>query len=371
MLYVFYYGLWPNTAPGNRFLSFLKGFDELGVEATAVLLTSYTGYKIQEQYRHVKVEYLWHDWPFARRILNPLHRPIAMRLFLKQLKPGDVIFCFGVSKYVSKLIGRKGIRVFHENTEIPDVQPLPSAKLQSEYLKACTKMDGLFVISTALKKYFINKGVDADRIHIINMTVDQNRFIGLKKNTSAEKYIAYCGTAINNKDGVNDLIKAFSIVVKKHPDVKLYIIGQSPVAEDKAGNIKLVSDLGLKDNVVFTGVVSAAKMPQLLTDAEALALDRPNNIQAQNGFPTKLGEYLLTENPVVVTKVGDIPLFLKDGESALLAEPGNAEEFALKVCWALENPADAAIVGRRGKEVALKEFNYLTESKKIIDAIFN
>lgn len=371
MLYIFYYGLWPNTAAGNRYLTFLKGFDELGVDATAVLLTSYTGYRIQEQYRHVKVEYLWHDWRFARRIMNPLHRPIAMRRFLTRLKPGDVVFCYGVSKYVSRLVGKKEIRVFHENTESPEVLTLPNARLQADYLESCLKMDGLFVISTALKEYYINKGVDKNKIHIINMTVDYNRFNGLKKNMSVEKYIAYCGTASNNKDGVDELIKAFSIVAKKHIDVKLYIIGQTPSVDDKAGNLKLIDDLGIKEKVVFTGMVNADKMPQLLKDASVLALDRPNNLQAQNGFPTKLGEYLLSENPVVVTKVGDIPLFLKDGESALLAEPGNVVEFASKICWALEKPAEAAVVGSRGKEVALKEFNYLTETRKIINAIYN
>ena len=67
----------------------------------------------------------------------------------------------------------------------------------------------------------------------------------------------------------------------------------------------------MKDSIVFTGIVSAADIPQILKNAAVLALDRPDSLQAQCGFPTKLGEYLLTENPVIVTKVGDIPLFLE------------------------------------------------------------
>lgn len=370
MLYFFYYGLWPNTATGNRFLAFLKGFDELGVDATAVLLTSYTGYRIQEKYSHVKVMYLWHDWPFARRVFNFLHRNIAFKFFLRRLKIGDSVFCYGSPEYLSKFVAKKGVRVFHERTEVPDVEPIANKKKQSDYLKACANLDGLFVISTALKSYFINKGLAADNIHIVNMTVDYNRFEGLKKNASAEKYIAYCGTASNNKDGVDELIKAFSIVAKKHQDVKLYIIGQTPSADDKAGNIKLIDDLGIKEKVVFTGMVSAEKMPQLLKDAAVLALDRPDNPRAQNGFPTKLGEYLLTENPVVVTKVGDIPLFLEDGVSALLAEGRNPKVFSDKLCWALEHPVEASSIGKKGKDVAMQEFNYLSESKKIIDTIY-
>ena len=130
------------------------------------------------------------------------------------------MFCFGSSKYISDLVRLSGVRFFHERTESPEVLPLSTPQLQADYLRACRQLDGLFVISTPLKSFFISQGIILNKIHIINMTVDNNRFLGLKKNTSVEKYIAYCGTASNNKDGVDDLIKAFSIVAKKHTDVK-------------------------------------------------------------------------------------------------------------------------------------------------------
>ena len=156
---------------------------------------------------------------------------------------------------------------------------------------------------------------------------------------------------------------------KLHPDVKLYIIGKTPDKDDVSGNLKLIENLGVKSSVVFTGIVSAAEMPQILKNATVLALDRPDSLQAQCGFPTKLGEYLLTENPVVVTKVGDIPLFLKDGETALLSEERNPQEFSSKLLWALEHPEEAVEIGKAGAQVAMREFNYLNETKKIIKAI--
>ena len=133
--------------------------------------------------------------------------------------------------------------------------------------------------------------------------------------------------------------------------------------------MELIENLGVKNSVIFTGIVSAAEIPQILKNATVLALDRPDSLQAQCGFPTKLGEYLLTENPVVVTKVGDIPLFLKDGETALLAEERNPHEFSSKLLWALEHPAEAIEIGKAGAQVAMREFNYLNETKKIIKAI--
>ena len=132
----------------------------------------------------------------------------------------------------------------------------------------------------------------------------------------------------------------------------------------------MVESLGLKDRIVFTGVVCSQEMPQLLKNAEVLLLARPDGLQAKYGFPTKLGEYLLTENPVVVTKVGDIPKFLKDGESALLAEERNASSFSSKVIWALEHPEESAIIGKEGLRVAIKEFNSKTETAKMVKTIY-
>ena len=231
-------------------------------------------------------------------------------------------------------------------------------------------MAGLFVISKPLKDFFIENGVDENKIHIINMTVDSKRFENLIKQGDVEKYIAYCGNVSNSKDGVDELIKSFALVAKKHDDVKLYIIGKLPPITDAPNDIRLlVETLGIKDRVVFTGLVDYNEMPQLLKNAVALALARPNSLQAKHGFPTKLGEYLLTENPVVITDVGDMHLFLKNGESALIAEERNTVDFANKLCWILEHPKEAEEIGRKGKEVALQSFNADIETKKLVDII--
>ena len=110
-------------------------------------------------------------------------------------------------------------------------------------------------------------------------------------------------------------------------------------------------------------------MPQYLKNAEVLVLSRPDNIQAAYGFPTKLGEYLMTGNPVVVTRVGELDNFLEDGKSCLFAKPGDAQHFAKKLKWTLENPAEAKEIGAKGKQVAEVSFNYKIEGKKIAEVI--
>ena len=82
----------------------------------------------------------------------------------------------------------------------------------------------------------------------------------------------------------------------------MYIIGKTPNKNQAFSNGNLVKELNLEEKVIFTGAVPYTDVPQLLIDAEILALDRPDNKQAKYGFPTKLGEYLMTGNPVVIPR---------------------------------------------------------------------
>lgn len=361
----------PNTAPCNRIMAYVKALSELGIKTKVVFFFPNKVFsKVDRVLENIEFEYLWDKHFFNAPGLKKISLRLYMRQFVRRLQPKDKVFVYGFPDLVVDLSKKSSVSVFAERTELPEVSFACFAKRTaiSEYLTACRKITGVIVISQSLKDYFIKNGVPPEQVHVVNMIVDISRFEKIEKQP-VEKYIAYCGTAFNNKDGVDELIRAFSLLISKHPDYKLYIIGNTPSKDQKFSNLELVKSLGIEQNVVFTGLVSYQEIPQLLKNAEILALDRPNNLQAQYGFPTKLGEYLSTGNPVVVTSVGDIPLFLKDGESAFIAAPQNAQSFADKLCYVIEHPEESKAIGEKGKKVSEQNFNYLTETKKIVKFI--
>ena len=98
-----------------------------------------------------------------------------------------------------------------------------------------------------------------------------------------------------------------------------------------------------------------------------LVLARPDNKQSEAGFPTKLGEYLATGKPVVVTRVGEIPEYLKDQENAFIASPGDAHNFAMKMKQVMNNYDDALKVGHKGQQLALTTFNSTYQGLKLAE----
>lgn len=374
MIYFLNFSYCPNTAPENRLQGYYHALDKMNVKATVVYIHPDNHCsRNSTKYKNISTEYLWNPYmpyrgPFRRLTLfRYIHR------FLKRLRAGDIVYTYSLSLLTKMCEEVNGVSVFAERTEHPEATvafPNPLLALSdAEIITTINHLSGLFVISNPLREYYENLGIDPSKIHVLNMTVDVERFKNIKKAACREKYIAYCGNVSNNKDGVDILIKSFALVCKKHPDVKLYIIGKTPSQTEASDNLRLIKSLGIEERIVFTGVVSSEQMPQLLKDAVVLALARPDNLQAKYGFPTKLGEYLLTENPVVVTSVGDIPLFLKDGVSALLSEPSNVEMFAEKLLWALDNPGEASAVGKAGAAVAAEFFNSDIETKKLLSVI--
>ena len=376
MLYILNFQYSPNTAATNRLLAYYRAFDQMGVKAHVIYVHPDRQYsRIDEKFSNIQLTYLWNNFLPYRGFFRKLTYGRYVKRFLTMLKPGDIVYTYSVSALTRACTQIKGVKVYAERTEHPEASagfPSPLAALTpEEHYETLTRLAGLFVISVPLRDYYSTQGVEKSKIEIINMTVDPSRFLKIHKTSCKDRYIAYCGTASNNKDGVDELIKAFAIVAQQIPDVKLYIIGKTPSKEQKFGNMELVESLGLKDRVSFTGIVKAEAIPQLLMNAEVLALDRPDNLQAKYGFPTKLGEYLLTKNPVVVTAVGDIPKFLKDGVSALIAKPSDAEDFSSKLIWALTHKDEAARIGRAGCSVAMENFNSFTEAQKIVKFLKN
>jgi len=366
----------PNTATLNRFLAFIKGFSEIGITTNVYFLRpNQKKEKVNAVYPNVTFHYLWENKKFNTNKYVKYGQQILWVLSsLMKRKKNDNIILFGSNEFLFLFSLFRNLNIYYEVTEHPGLwmagKSLHVKLMFRLYYYSIKKIKGIFVISSPLKEFYIGKGVSASVIHTVNMIVDTSRFENLKKGVSIDRYIAYCGSIVNKKDGVDDLIEAFNIVSQRIGDIKLLLMGIYNYKADEEKNINLINKYSLQDRIIHTGEVSVLEMPQLLKNASALVLARPDNLQAKNGFPTKLGEYLLTSNPVVVTRVGDISLFLKDGESAYIAEPDNIEDIAEKIYLALTDEC-ASLIGKKGLEVAKEHFNYFKEAQKIYKAIYN
>lgn len=227
--------------------------------------------------------------------------------------------------------------------------------------------DGMVIMTEPLLQYF--KPLVRKKCKLIKcpMTVDMSRFENVSSNNEYGDYAAYCGNMSGNKDGVENLIEAFSYVEKLYPDFKLVMVGSTDSEKEFERITTKVKTMGL-NNVIFTGRVDRDSIPGILINAKMLCLARPSSLQSMGGFPTKLGEYLSTGHPVVVTAVGEIPSFLNRTNSYIV-KPDNNQAFGEAMIEILQDYEKASIIGMKGKQVALDNFNYKAQGEKLFNYI--
>ncbi|MCM1140345.1 MAG: glycosyltransferase [Muribaculum sp.] len=237
---------------------------------------------------------------------------------------------------------------------------------QHNFGKVISLIDLFAIMTQTLLTYYKDRANSNAKFIHLPMTVDLARFENISDEVSDYKqpYIAYTGTFNNNKDGVDILIKAFAKIAPRFKDLHLYLAGFWHYDVD--GQKKIIEEKGLNDRVSYIGKLNSNQIPSFISNANLLVLSRPDSHQAQGGFPTKLGEYLATGNPVCVTKVGEIPNYLRDNVSAFLAEPGDVESFADAMERALCNPEQAKQVGLNGRNVAETEFNSKLQAERLV-----
>jgi len=385
-----------SSAIGNRYEGILNGLLNCGAHVVLIITGGYNSlqeYQLQgRKINNPNLEVIYSVFTFQntlwKRRINSYLLPTYFRLInLYKLKKYycstfDYLFLTGGDiiirkSYLDNLNLLKGKTII-ELSEYQNIYDAPltlinrfKQKKIREYAsitkEALNHIDYFAVMTKTLIKYYksLTQNQQAKFIHL-PMTVDLQRFQNIPEKSEWKKpYIAFTGTYTNLKDGVDILIKSFGKLSSSFPMYHLYLAGF--YHEDVIKQKKIILDQGLENKITYLGALGKDIIPEFLGNADLLVLPRPDSRQAQGGFPTKLGEYLATGNPVSSTRVGEIPDYLTDGESVYFAEPGSVDSFANAMRRALSNPEEAKRIGMNGRKVAEECFNKDIQSKILYD----
>jgi len=227
--------------------------------------------------------------------------------------------------------------------------------------------DHLIVFSHYLKDLYLKQGVSENKIIVQPNLTD---FEYWYTNESEVKYIlGYSGTP-SLKDGLADLLYAISKLKNENLPVSLLIIGDSTFGKSLVPELqKLCESLNIADLVTFTGLVGIDQVRKHLSECKILTLTRPNIIQTQAGFPTKLGEYFASGKHIITTDFGDLPRYFRQMEELVMAECGNIEDISSKIRWILQHSDEAEQIRKNGYIKAKQMLSYNTSLNRIIHEI--
>ncbi len=236
---------------------------------------------------------------------------------------------------------------------------------------------GIIVISNPLKIY-CSKFISEDRVLISPILVDSEegrvnpvpeQFDNLRRLFGNRRPVVVYSGSFAGKDGFSYILKAFQKFVCLYPRAALVATGKPGEYTRMQNILQSVRKMGLKDHFFYLGLLSRQELKHINNSADLLLVCRTNSEFAKHGFPWKLGEYLMTKNPVVCTRVGDVEKYLTDGEEIYFAKPEDAQSICDKICEVFAQYGNARATAENGYNKALDVFDYKDRTESVIKFI--
>jgi glycosyltransferase involved in cell wall biosynthesis len=161
----------------------------------------------------------------------------------------------------------------------------------------------------------------------------------------------FMGRLIDYKN-VHTVIRAFKIVVKSRPDVKLVIIGDGPQKDFLINEAKEI-----KENIIFTGTISHIDKLRLLFASSFVVF--PSLIE---GFGIAIIEAFACFKPVIVSNVRPLSDIVRDGQTGYVTSPFDIREWA-------ENMLDLFNNVNTRKQMGMNSYHEFIKNYQLEDVV--
>lgn len=267
--------------------------------------------------------------------------------------------------FVLRALGKRVIYDVHEDLPrdiliknwIPrDLRrPVAAAMGLIEWLAGHT-FSGIVAATPAIARRFSRNHVAL----VQNFAFTSELYVRDRSSAADRPAVAYVGTIDADRCAV-EMVEAIA-AVKRFPDVRLIIAGRAPPAPLMRA---LTASPGWA-RVDFRGLLDRNGVQRVLADARVgLVLLYPlqSFVESQ---PIKLFEYMAAGLPVIAADFPGFRKIVEDNGCGLCVPPRDVAAIASAIEWMLDHPAEAEAMGRRGRELVLKRFNWEREEQELL-----
>lgn len=300
----------------------------------------------QEWGRHYHVRKLlmplWYTWLIIRHkidLINPQSRD-------------DFIFATSAAD----LMGKPSIWTDHADLKyIMDRVKHPHPRMQEWILKASKSARIIIVVSKSEYESVVSVAPEfKSKLSVVHNGVFRPReVVGATKSA----FIIGTNARLVPEKGVQELLEAFAKINAKLEKTELWIVGGLSNNEDWF--ISLASKLGVEKNIQLIGYVQDP-------NEYVASMDIFVHASYHEAFSLAIIEACMLGKTIVATAVGGTPEIINKS-TGILVEPKSAIAIEEAIDKLLKNPSLRERLGKKAKEMALKEFEFqhIVENKII------
>jgi len=180
----------------------------------------------------------------------------------------------------------------------------------------------------------------------------------------ANRPVIVCVSRLMTRKGQDQLIQALPQVLKVVPMASLIIVGDGPYRKHLE---KLTADLGLRDNVHFTGKVDQAQLANWYAAGDVFAMPCRTRVGGWDveGLGIVFLEASATGLPVIVGNSGGAVDAVLDGETGFLVNGNNLSEIRDRLIELLTNQDLAKRMGSAGRNWVAQEWTWEHSFKRL------
>lgn len=230
-------------------------------------------------------------------------------------------------------------------------------------------------VTEGWKKRLVEKGVPAEKLHVISNGVDMSAFDDVPAELPAAfdvldpdaRWFTYAGI-LNRPQGLEFILEAAAVLRDREPELyarsQFVMIGEGPIETELRA---LREERGL-DHVVF--------VPRQPRDAVYACLQRSFAVlvtlrprKDTSTVPSKIYECMASGRPVLYQAGGEGASTLRAADGGTVVEPGSASALAAAMAAYLKDPARADAHGAAGRAFVARHYDRRVLARRFSDLL--
>lgn len=234
-------------------------------------------------------------------------------------------------------------------------------KFAKSYKTLFDYAQNIITVSNVMTGNLVALGADPNKIVNIPYGVNFNLF-QVKTEWKTDKKIFFVGR-FTAKKGPFQLVKAFDLILKSHPDAELHMIGDGEMFESTKA---FIEELKLTDKIILHGKQSPVYIANALKDARLFmqhSMIAPNG--DSEGTPNTILEASAMGLPIVSTRHAGIPEAVIDGTTGYLVDENDWQNMAKKAIELLDDLDLCIEMGKKAREHVMINYNLDKQIQKL------
>jgi glycosyltransferase involved in cell wall biosynthesis len=278
-------------------------------------------------------------------------------------------FASSILVSLSKELREKMVYTAHVGEEGKRFGLDPSAplalKLFSPDLYLMKRVRKSVVLNEPLKEKLVKKGIPEEKLEVIpngvnveDFNVGEEEVERVRRKYGLEGVVVMFAGTVTPRKGVLELMRAAELLNRR--DVLFLVVGNLDLDKEYARKVMEYAE-SKKINAKFTGFVPYEDLKALYLACDIFVLP-----SFEEGQGVVLLEAMASGKPLIGSKVGGIPMQIKEEWNGFLVEPGDVRQLVERILYLVENEGERIRMGENSRKLAKEKFDWERISERYL-----